>query len=1326
MDVSREVNNIREAIDSMAQLQPETVFLASIPSMGAVTFKANSRGDDNHPPPPASSIEQIIAAAWAEVLAVPQVDRKANFFALGGDALLAIQCVTKLREKLPIIFSLADFFENSTVTEQAELVRQHLRPANGTGSRELVDPSANWDQTLLQQYERPDPSLPHPLSPAQQRLANASFAEDLSFWEETLRGAPALLELPADRARPAIATYRGGRLRRKLSRPLTEALREMSRQEKASLLAVFAAALDTLLFRYTGCEDILLGIPLADRDQQELRSVVGFLLQTHVLRTKLSGDMTFRDLLSRVQEGMLDLHAHRGVPFDQIVQKLHPDRNLSYSPLFQVMLNWRDRDQQLPFYGLKGLTVESLPAATNTSKFDLYLSAIDHGDEIWLEMEYSTDLFDEDRVERMLGHYQVLLEAVAVDAGQRLDVMPLVTDAERQQLLMDWNDTASEYPRDVSLARLVEEQVERTPDAVAVTYEDGVSITYRGLNDRANQLAHELRKHGAGPDQLIGMCVERSIDMIAALLAIIKAGAAYVPIDPDLPPERLAYMIEDSGLRILLTQKTLRSSLPPLKAKVIEVDSLGWQANSRENPDVAVKPENLAHIIYTSGSTGRPKGVKVPRAALINLLWYMRELLQLKSNDALLAVTTISFDIAGVDVWLPLLTGARSVIASRSSAADGQRLRELIERHQIKFLQATPTTWRLLLAAGWEGKQDLTAVCTGEAMPRELAAQLRPAVARLWNLYGPTETTIWSTAWMVKKDDEPVLIGRPVANTQCYLLDGAGQPVPVGIAGELYIAGDGLASGYLNLPDLTDEKFVPNPFAPGTRMYRTGDLARYRPDGNIECLGRNDFQVKIRGFRIELGEIEAVLEQQKGVAQCAVLAQIGDWADKRLVAYIVPSDTKAVPAVEDLRGALKVRLPDYMIPSAFVVIESMPLTPNGKIDRKALSVSDFKAIASATPVEPPRDSVEAKLVKIWERVLEVRPIGIRTDFFDVGGYSLMVIKLFAQINKAFDRSLPIATIFQAPTIEQLATLIRGRTVNETALVPIRPKGSKKPLFIVHSYLTYERFRRITDPERRLFGLHEREDDSERIASVGDRVAEYVRQIRDAEPEGPYFLIGWCAAGPLTIELARELQNCGGQVQMLGLIDSENPDYASELSQQRSRRSISDRIVDMIRFHRKRRVQLAYSGGTIQYAWSVLCDRLSDIWRRLLLRYWKQVSPLCRLLGISAPHSEDNMSTVGVESVQPYEGRITLFRPVETTDSLADPTLGWREVALQGIDIVWTPGDHETMFIEPNVGVFGQQLEEVLEKQSYRVDPDLMQSQDAYDKIPQHATTVSGG
>ena len=1172
------------------------------------------------------SIEQIIASAWAEVFAVPQVDADTNFFALGGHSLMAIQCLSILRGKLPIVLSLADFFANSTVAEQAELVRQRLRPARGAGE-DGADQSTNWEQTLLQQYVAPeaeeaiprrDSTLPYPLSLAQQRVwfmeqlnpdvpvynesesvrltgeldvdameramnavidrhdvlrstikvidevphgvihkswplrfkridlsrlpavereaevdrllidepraeynleaepgiratllhlgpkehvfilmmhhivcdwssegiiwrelsalygsylrgesvelpalpithgdyaawqqervAQKSVADDLAYWEETLRGAPALLELPADRPRPPIMSYQGGRIRYKLNRVLTEALRNTSRDERTSLFTIFSAALDILFYRYTGSEDILLGIPLADRDQQELQSVIGFLLHTQVLRTRLSGEMTFRELLGHVQKAVLDLYTHRTAPFDQIVRKLRPERDLSYNPLFQVMFNWRDRDQLLPFIGMEGLAIDSLMSTANTSKFDMLLFATDTGDEIWLELEYNSDIFDEDRMSRMLGHYQTLLEAVAADPGTSLTEIPLLTADERRQVVFDWNDTKAEYPREIPLAKLVEAQVERTPDAIALVYEDH-RLTFKEMNARANQLAHELRKHGAGPDELVGLCVGRTTDLVVALLAIVKTGAAYLPLDPLFPPERLGYMVEDSGARLLVTEESLRDALPEFAGTTILLEDEGWKANRADNPDVKVGPEHLAYLIYTSGSTGKPKGVQVPRGALTNFLWSMREWLELSERDRLLTVTTISFDIAGLEIWLPLLTGAETVVASRESAVDGNALRELLERHDITFMQATPVTWRILFEAGWLGKPDLQAVCGGEAMPPEVAARLVPAVKRVWNLYGPTETTIWSTGYKIADGRQPILIGRPLANTQCYILDPQRQPVPVGVTGELYIGGDGLAYGYLHRAELTAEKFVPDPFIGGeARMYRTGDLARYRADGNIECLGRIDHQVKIRGYRIELGEIEETLKQLPEIQQAVVIAREDTPGDKRLVAYYAASANgqpeQETSAAERFRSHLFGSLPEYMIPAAYVRLETFPLTPNGKLDRKALPAPEVN-VETIRSKEPPQGETETIVAGIWAAVLKLDRVGRNDNFFELGGHSLLLAQVQANLNKELNTKVSILEMFQYPTISSFARHIVRPTAGSGRLQKAQERSQRR-------------------------------------------------------------------------------------------------------------------------------------------------------------------------------------------------------------------------------------------------------------------------------------------
>ena len=986
-----------------------------------------------------------------------------------------------------------------------------------------------------------------------QQNTETRSADDLTFWVKNLQGAPQFLMLPSDRPRPLTLSYRGAKQRFRLDSTLSGALRAFSQREQISLFTLFAGALSTVLYRYTGQNDILLGVPIADRERPELRSVIGFLVDTHVLRTQLSGDLTFRELLARVRKGMLDVYRHRALPFDQIVRKLHPERRQGYARMFQVMINWRDRDLQLPFIGLDGLVIEPLLAESRTSKNDLTVFVTDGLDEIHLEIEYSSDLFENDRIRRMAEHLRVLLEGIVRDPSQPLAQLPLLTAEERREQLVEWNATEREYPRKTPLATLVEAQVERTPDAIAVVFEH-FSISYRALNDRANRLAHELRKLGAGPDQLVGVCVERSVDMIVALLAILKAGAAYLPLDPQLPAGRLSYMIENSEMQILVTQRKLRSSLSAFAGKIVKVDGDEWQSNSSENPCVTVNPEHLAYVIYTSGSTGKPKGVQIPREALTNFLWSMKEWLDPQPGQATLASTTISFDIAGLEIWLPLLVGGHVVLVSRDTAGNGEELAAVIKQHDVRLAQATPITWKILLNSGWAGKMDLVAICGGEAMPRDLAAKLRPLVGRLWNFYGPTETTIWSTGIVVEKGDEPVLIGNPIANTQCYLLDQQQQPMPIGVVGELYIGGDGLARGYLHQEELTEEKFVPNPFVSGKRMYRTGDLARYQADGNIECLGRTDHQVKIRGYRVELGEIESVLNCHPQVRQSTVIAREDRSGESRLVAYFVPSG-ESVPDSGELRTMLKQNLPDYMVPAHFVALDSFPVSPNGKVDRSRLIVPELSVSPVVSRYTPPEDEFERLICDAWANVLGLEHVGIRDNFFDLGGHSLLAVQLMVRLQEIIPgEPLPLRAVLEAPTVKEFAVWLRNHKADERQLlVRLRPGSSERPpFFCVHGAagnVLSVRTLAMALPTNLPFYCFEDKglDGSAPFESIEEAARCYIDELRRVQPHGPYYIGGGCYGGIVAFEIARTLEELGEPMAALVLFDSFNPAFARSLS-----------------------------------------------------------------------------------------------------------------------------------------------------------------------------------
>jgi amino acid adenylation domain-containing protein len=711
---------------------------------------------------------------------------------------------------------------------------------------------------------------------------------------------------------------------------------------------------------------------------------------------------------------------------------------------------------------------------------------------------------------------------------------------------LESNQTKSEYPDRLCLHHLLEDRARQNPESIAIEC-DGLSLTYAELETRANQLAHVLRKRGVRAERLVGVCVERSLEMVVALLGILKAGGAYVPLDPAYPSDRIKYVLDDSRVTLLLTQESMRASLPPTSAEILCLDP-EWRAiRDEESGQVAsdVEPNNVAYVIYTSGSTGRPKGVQIEHRSLVNFLCSMRRQPGMKASDVLVAVTTVSFDIAGLELFLPLLVGGRLVVASREATVDGRLLMQLLKHSSATIMQATPTTWRVLLESGWNGDPNLKVLVGGEALSADLARQLAIRCGSVWNMYGPTETTIWSSVYKIEgKDENLVPIGKPIANTTLYILDANREPVD---EGELYIGGDGLARGYFERDQLTAEKFVSDPFCslPGARLYRTGDLARRRADGNVEFLGRIDHQVKIRGFRIELGEIEAVLEQHPCVGQAVVVAREDTPGDKRLVAYIVAESAGTVTAA-DLRQHAAKQLPDYMTPTAFVRMGKLPLTPNGKVDRTALpapTVADFDA---QTVYVAPRDATEKKLVQLWEEVLRISPISVTASFFELGGRSILAARLFTKILRTFGKELPLSTLFRSPTVEQLANELRPSavTVQYPTLVTIQDKGSKPPFFCVHggagSTLFLHNLSRELGEDQPFYGIEPEGLDGKRFQrrTVEEMAKHYIAEIRRVQPAGPYRIGGYCFGGLVAFEMAQLLRHQGEEVVLLALFSAE--------------------------------------------------------------------------------------------------------------------------------------------------------------------------------------------
>ncbi len=876
-----------------------------------------------------------------------------------------------------------------------------------------------------------------------EQLCGERLDAEVAYWTERLRGAPALLELPTDRPRPAVQRPLGAREHATLPAPLAARLHEIAREERGTLYMVLLAAWSVLLSRYSGQGEIVVGSPVAGRTRRELEGSVGLFVNTLPLRVDLAGDPAFRALLARVRETTLGAFQHPDLPFEKLVEALAPERSLGHSPLFQVLFSLQTARQPAP--ALAGLEVSRLDIAEQDSaKFDLTMLLRESPGGLAAMLEYRTDLFDAATVRRMLDHYQLLLEGIAADPAQRISALPLLGSAERATI-DTWNATATEYPSRC-IHQLFEAQAARTPDAVALVSE-GLTLTYSELDASANRLAHHLRGRGIGPESRVAVCLERGLDMVVALFGVLKAGGAYVPLDPDYPRDRLAHMLADSGAALLLTEDRLLDRLPAHPAVLcVDVERAAIAAESPVAPESAVRPENLAYVIYTSGSTGTPKGAMNQHGGVVNRLLWMQDQYGLDASDVVLQKTPFSFDVSVWEFFWPLATGARLVMARPGGHRDPAYLVETIQAESVTTLHFVPSMLEHFLAE--PGVEACTTVrrvvCSGEALPPELRTRFFTHLgAELHNLYGPTEAAVDVSAWECTSDETGcVPIGRPIANTQLYVLDAELAPVPVGVPGELFIAGIQVGRGYLARPGLTAEKFIPDPFAPGARMYRTGDRARWMANGALEYLGRVDFQVKLRGFRIELGEIEAALREQPGVREAVAVVRGGP-ADPRLVAYVVGESAESA----QLRDALRARLPEYMVPATVVVLEALPLSPNGKVDRKALPAPDLGAerasyVAARTPVEE-------VLCGIWAEVLRVERVGADDDFFALGGHSLLATRVVARAREAFAVEISLRAFFEASTPARLARYVesarRGGSAAPLPRIVPTPRGEAAPV-----------------------------------------------------------------------------------------------------------------------------------------------------------------------------------------------------------------------------------------------------------------------------------------
>jgi amino acid adenylation domain-containing protein len=1210
--------------------------------------------------------------------------------------------------------------------EHTLLVTMHHIISDGWSTGVLIKELGVLYDAFLREKEDPLPELQIQYADyaAWQRrwIEGDVLREQSEYWRKTLTDVPALLEVPGDHLRPADQDYSGASVEIKLEEEQVNGLKRLSKRHGTTLYMTLLAGWAVLLGRLSGQQDIVIGTPVANRNRIEVEPLIGFFVNTLALRVDLSGAPTVSELLAKVKTRALEAQQHQDIPFEQVVEIVRPVRSLAHHPLFQVMFAWQNAAEgRLDLAGLEVGPLQSIKYSV--AKFDMTLSLQEAGGQIVGELEYAKALFEGATIERYLGYLRSLLSAMVADDTQVIDELPLLSEEERRRVLYEWNDTAVEYPAEKCVQELFQEQVAQTPEATAVG-QAAWRLSYRQLDTRANQVAFSLRELGVGPEVMVGVCMERTPDLAVALMGIFKSGGVYVPIDPEYPPERIQQIVDESKMRVLITDEMNQPRLTVVLAneeiepKSIQITELLARGEAKEKIVAGQHIDNLAYVIYTSGSTGKPKGVMIPQRGMVNHLWALISDLNLSAEDAVAQTASICFDISVWQILAILVIGGRVEIISTERVREPEQLLTSLEENEVSVVELVPLMIQgiLQISATRLGLAKLRwLLTTGEAATAEMCRNWLAKFphVRLLNAYGPAECSDDVAYCEIQRADvagvDTTPIGRPIANMRAYILNDRKEPVPIGVAGELYIGGIGLGRGYLGRPELTAERFIPDRFVSeaGARMYRTGDLGRWRGDGNIEFVGRNDFQVKIRGYRIELGEIEARLAEQAGVGEAVVVAREDTAGDQRLVAYYTTDENGGGLGALELRTALAAKLPAYMVPAAYMRLESFPTNVNGKLDTKALPAPQADAYARAG-YEAPQGEIEEKLAAIWAEVLKLEQVGRNDNFFELGGHSLLAVRVVNKIQESGFK-LSASDLFIHPTVQTLAAVIRvpqGARVVADQAIWIGNGDKQQPLFMAHCgageiFYIPLLAQHITSGTA-ICALPAKPDTEPQMRTVEGMASRMVKMMRDVQPFGPYRIAGWSFGGLLAYEVANQLIGADQEVEFLGIIHTQYesnsyiPQVAtqSQTSSSRSREDLFDALLS----------EAARDTQTIPPTVNQVPNVNSIAFENLLQD--------CRELALVPEFLKDR----SISEIKHFLNRVLALRlaaaryqahpipiPIQLFIGQDDKEVvnsfgGWDSVLPTSlIHVINIPGTHDSMMTSPNIECLGEHVSATLSR-----------------------------